>query len=307
MIDISYLDYYLPNHYEKAADLLVAINNEEINSKSLIDFGGLDNVAIEYYLSNFEMVDLLIAKYIEKGNDISDVDYIICNGADRVFWESGSIPHEIASKYNIKNVSIIPVNQQCSTMSSSMELADALISSGRAKKILMFTFSRSYDVKKRIENVTLLGDGAAMMILEKKGNIKIVDACSRSFKRKTNILDMSKLTDLQKTNASFYMKETIKELLERNNIDFDEIKYIIPQNLNKMLSKLDAKNLGINYKNFFVNNISRCGHIGDVDTVMNLKDFYESNLVKQGEKYLIVTSGAIGTSLTYVAVLLENN
>ena len=291
MIDISYLDYYLPNHYEKAADLLVAINNEEINSKSLIDFGGLDNVAIEYYLSNFEMVDLLIAKYIEKGNDISDVDYIICNGADRVFWESGSIPHEIASKYNIKNVSIIPVNQQCSTMSSSMELADALISSGRAKKILMFTFSRSYDVKNRIENVTLLGDGAAMMILEKKGNIKIVDACSRSFKRKTNILDMSKLT----------------ELLERNNIDFDEIKYIIPQNLNKMLSKLDAKNLGINYKNFFVNNISRCGHIGDVDTVMNLKDFYESNLVKQGEKYLIVTSGAIGTSLTYVAVLLENN
>ena len=292
MIDISYL---------------VAINNEEINSKSLIDFGGLDNVAIEYYLSNFEMVDLLIAKYIEKGNDISDVDYIICNGADRVFWESGSIPHEIASKYNIKNVSIIPVNQQCSTMSSSMELADALISSGRAKKILMFTFSRSYDVKNRIENVTLLGDGAAMMILEKKGNIKIVDACSRSFKRKTNILDMSKLTDLQKINASFYMKETIKELLERNNIDFDEIKYIIPQNLNKMLSKLDAKNLGINYKNFFVNNISRCGHIGDVDTVMNLKDFYESNLVKQGEKYLIVTSGAIGTSLTYVAVLLENN
>ncbi|CDM70316.1 Hypothetical protein CM240_3199 [Clostridium bornimense] len=307
MINISYLDYYLPESYEKAKNLLSEINNEEINSKSLLDFGGLENVAVEYQLSNFEMLDLLMKRYIDSGNEVADIDYIICNGADRVFWEAESIPHEIASKYNINKAAIIPVNQQCSTVSSSMELADALICSNRGKKILMLTFSRAYDVKKRVENVTLLGDGAAIMVLEKKGDVKVIDVCSRSFKRTTNILDMSKLTELQKTNASFYMKTTIEELLRKNNVKLEEIKYIIPQNLNKMLSKLDAKNLGINYENFFVRNISRCGHIGDVDTIINLKDFYDAKLIGLGEKYLLITSGAIGSNLTYVAVLFENN
>lgn len=303
MISISYLDYYTPKFLEKAECLLSAIERDEnvqINRKIYMEYGGIDNITVEDTLSNYEMVDLLVKKYQEEGHDLSDIDYIICNGEDKILWEFECIPHEIANKYKMDKASIILLNQQCAITTSAIEIADALINSGKGEKVLILTLSRGDNIEQRVGSLTILGDGAAMMILEKEGMIKVIDTCSRSCKKETEALNLAGLKETQKVSH-----DVVEKLLSKNNIKLEDIKYVITQNINKMASKLDAKSIGVSNNKLYYN--TSCGHLGDVDAIMNIKDFYDRRLTKPGEKYLLMTAGGIHSSSTYVSVLLENN
>ncbi|SHI58768.1 3-oxoacyl-[acyl-carrier-protein] synthase-3 [Clostridium cavendishii DSM 21758] len=304
---ISYLDYYMPKTYEKAEEILKQINDESINIKYMLNQGKLENISVENELNNHEMIFKLMDKYIESNNSASDFDAIIFQGADRNICNETSIPYVIIEKYNMNKATVFALNQECSTTLQAIELADGLINSNKAKKVLIASICRADNVQERYVFPTILGDGAGLIVIENQGKLKILDSFSRtdgtySYKKYMNIPYI-----LSEKDITINIKNAILKLLENNKLTTDDVKFIVPQNVNEIVYRLHAKVLKISPEKFFLKNIPFGGHVGDIDTIRNLKDIIDKNLVFEKEKLVLFAMGMIAENQTYVSILIEKN
>lgn len=302
---ISYLDYYIPKPYVQAEEILNQVMDESININYILNDGKLKNISVENKLSKHEMVFKLMDKYLSNNNSTNDFDAIIFHGADRNICNETSIPYVIIEKYNMNKATVFALNQECSTTLQAIEIADGLINSHKAKKILIASICKAENPQERYVFPTILGDGAGLIIIENQGKLKIVDSFSKTDGKYSYRKYMNIPYTLSEKDITINIKNTILTLLKNNNLISDDIKFIVPQNINEIVYKLHAKVLKISPKKFFLKNIPFGGHIGDIDTIRNLKDIIDENLLLKNDRLVLFAMGMIADNQTYVSILIE--
>lgn len=99
------------------------------------------------------------------------------------------------------------------------------------------------------------------------------------------------------------LEKSVKALLQQANCTLEEIKYIIPHQANYRIIECAAKKLGIGMDRFYIN-LDAYGNTSAASIGIALDEVRKKNLVKKGDKILIV---GFGGGLTYGGFILKIN
>ncbi len=306
MSKIIYADYYMPSN-------TVSVKNILLNSKAFLATNSSTNIneAVNKYIRDTGLSEITI----EKDGDITDIFSgmltkmfekmdIAPEKIKNIFYTSYenydyndrvSVPYYLQIKYKLFNAAVMTLHQYCSSTLQAIRMADSLNKNEKGGYSLIISPSFLGESEDRYVDITVMGDGAAIML--------VGDDCNEGFK----IIDTFSISD---GYISYYCYENPKKS-EKNKYDELKIKLIIFESLRKAIKKTieihenwftDAKlvivqNISINFIKEYSKNLGRFyanyygGHIGDVDITRNLKDLMDSAKFEKGDKIILFGLG----------------
>jgi len=223
-------------------------------------------------------------------------------------------------------------NQGCSGYIYGLSMAKAYINSGIANTVLLLT-AETYSKhihEKDLGNQSIFGDGAAATIIERSDKEHIFDFILGSdgsgkenlivknggFRNQNTINAVPKETssgDIYTDNHIFMngpeifnftikaVPQAVNACLEKNKLSLDEINYVIFHQANKFMIDYLRKKLKISPDKFY-SNMLLTGNTVSATIPIAMKDAYEKNLIRSGDKVLLC---GFGVGYSWGAVVIE--
>ncbi len=244
----------------------------------------------------------------DKKFDAQKIDCIVVASTTNEKMMPG-ISFEIQKALNIKKCFCIDISSGCSGYINGLDIVRLYIASGKIQYGLVVgveVLSKYLDIND-INTSILLGDGAGATLLGKCEESKIYCSNIESIGQEGDILTCSTNENIYMEGKKIYkfgtikVSENIKELMKENNINNEEIKYIIPHQSNIRIMKSIANRLGIEKQKIYVN-IEEKGNTFNASIPIALYQMEEENLLHNGDKVIIV---GYGGGLNLGSVLLE--
>lgn len=239
---------------------------------------------------------------------IEDIDCIIVGTfTPDFFFPSTAV--SVINKLQAINAWGFDLSAACSGFCYSLSVATAMIKQGTVRNVIVCGAER---LSKTINNfdyktAVLVGDGAGAVLLESTEDsqlivndtfCKVVADTGNSvfFKTPFNTSDWSKeIFELRGRdvyiNAVKIMSETVKEFLNKNNLELNDFDHIIPHQANLNILSDVAKELNSDLNKFKIN-IQKLGNTGSASIPLCLSEFVLSGVVKKGDRILFVSFGA---------------
>ena len=261
-------------------------------------------------------------KLIEKKKlDPNSIDLVIVSTITPDFHGASTAP-TVASQINASNAYAFDINAACSGFLFGMSTATSYIESGRYKKILLIGADKMSSIVDYTDRSTsiLFGDGAGAVLIEPSDNdfgwedeflrsdgigaewLKIKAGGSlyptskETFEKKWHYITQDGKTVFK--SAVSEMANATEQIIIRNNLDPDEIKYLLPHQANKRIIDATAEKINLD-KNKVLMNIEEYGNT-TAATIPLLMHDYENNF-KKGDKIILA---AFGAGLTWGAAYL---
>lgn len=313
MANICHLDYHL-FEFQKVEEVIKANKNFVLpeNYSSVDEFcedfkeqSHLDNISIGKPDDAFPIVDKMVEKFFSESKvKPEDVQYIVY--VDQYFStdEKASIPHGIAKKYNMEDAVVFNLHQGCGSSLTAMTLANKLLTEDD-KYMIVLSACFVPNVELRYIVTTVVGDAVSMVVLNKsKGDIQLLADRTRS----EGTMSLNYYNNINKElDAIAVIRvgiKTIKTMLKENNITIDDIDKMVPQSIHyNAYLNIYSNFLGIESEKIFLDNISKGGHLGDVDVIRNIKDY--SDAEKNKTVLLYGLGGPVGKDKNFNALLLK--
>lgn len=202
------------------------------------------------------------------------------------------------------------VSAACSGFLYALEVADGLLKSGKAERILVVGTERLSEIVDWSDRSTcvLFGDGAGAVVLERSEDESDVLA-SRMYSE-GNLWDLlyaekggfirMKGRELFKV-AVRNMEDACREVMEEAGASAEDITLVIPHQANVRIINSLADKLGISREKVFVN-IDRYGNTSAASIPIALHEALQEGRIKRGDLLLFT---AMGGGLTWGATLLR--
>jgi len=252
---------------------------------------------------------------------IKDIDAIIVATATGDYIGFPSTACVIQDKLGLDEIPAFDVVAGCTGFIYALEIADAMMHRDDLKHVAVIGVEKLSAVTDWSDRNTcvLFGDGAGVAILAKNDTIPdsgIIDSVLHAKGSGASYLSIPSggtadrngaKTTLQMDGRAVYnfavrvVKDTILELLERNDLSIDDIDWIVPHQANSRIISAAAKRLGIREDKFFMN-IANYANTSAASIPIALDDMNRQFLLKRGMK--IITVG-FGAGLTYGGNLLQ--
>lgn len=266
------------------------------NSQAVSDLASaaINNLMQHYEVDPAEIEGLILAT--------ATPDHILVPAASKVCEKSGLV-----------NAFGFDVNAACSGFLYALEMASAMIESGRYSKILVAGADKMSSIVDYEDRNTciLFGDGAGVVLLEKSteesGMMKTVLKTDGSGTEALLVpaggsrFPASMKTILHrehyiKQDGSFVFKKAVesmsavcKEVLGLNNLNSPDIDWVVPHQANLRIIKAVSENLNVDFEKFKVN-IQKYGNTTSATIPLCLWDFAAD--FKAGQNILLTAFGA---------------
>ena len=257
----------------------------------------------------------------KKKLDPKTIDLVILSTITPDFHGASTAP-TVASKINASNAYAFDINAACSGFLFGMSTATSYIESGRYKKILLIGADKMSSIVDYTDRSTsiLFGDGAGAVLIEPSENdfgwedeflrsdgvgaewLKIKAGGSlypitkETFEKKWHFITQDGKTVFK--SAVSEMANATEQIIIRNKLDPDDIKYLLPHQANKRIIDATAEKINLD-KNKVLMNIEEYGNT-TAATIPLLMHDYENNF-KKGDKIILA---AFGAGLTWGAAYL---
>lgn len=303
MTGISYLNYYMLEECMSADEYIQKYGNIFVDEsfKSLKDFAklfskntGIKNISI-CQSPIFEMFKTLIKKYFaDTLTPVENIKYIIFTDEVLLQEESGYIAYIIKDYFEMINAVVILIDQHCSSTTLAIGILSRLVNSGEVALVL--SSCKIEKMENRFVGYSIKGD--AVGIAEIRTSNYFLGIKDYNFTSCSNL----KLAN-GRDNVIINGINNINMLLKKNDLTIESVDKVIPQNVNKTAYEyLYTRFLKCEKKKFFLDNVSRGGHLGDVDTIANIKDFTER---EDYQRIIVYSIGAFKNNYNYNSLLLE--
>ncbi|MCM1992311.1 beta-ketoacyl-ACP synthase III [Oceanirhabdus seepicola] len=220
------------------------------------------------------------------------------------------------------NAVAFDITAACSGLIYGMKIAKQFMMEERYKKALVIgseVLSRIIDWKDR-NTCVLFGDGASAVVLEQTDeNIGIKDidiysdgaagmalTCKTRPLRNLCVESDEELDHIQMSGSDIFrfgvkvIAKNVKDVLERNNLTINDIKYIVPHQANTRIIETAARKLKVSSDKFYTN-LSEYGNTSAASIGIALNEMMEKNLIQRGDKFIMVGFGG-GLSWGYALV-----
>jgi len=224
----------------------------------------------------------------------------------------------VQHKLGIKQpVAAFDISVACSGFVYVLSVAESLIITGKYNHILLIgseVFSKILDWKDR-NTCVLFGDGAGAAVLaasDTESGIRDSILCAEGENNASlvcapkNIEDNDARPVIKMRGKEVYLfavktlQDTINAILERNNLTFDDIRWVIPHQANVRIIDTACKRGGFDRDRFYVN-IENYANTSAASIPIALAEIHEKGLLRRGNT--IITAG-FGAGLSYGANLI---
>ena len=266
--------HFVPDNTVSNTELSLRYN---VTEDWIIDRTGIDQR--HYYLegATSDMIVKAALRCLSKADvKADDIDCIIVATMTPDYYcpSTAAIVHQ---KLNTKNACGFDIMAACSGYIYALQIASSLIASNSYKTILVCgadKMSSCIDTKDR-RTVLVLSDGAGVSLLQhSETNNNLIDiVCKLDSTHATDvsILYGGSKMPLTKENISedkhylrftgkgifdngvSLMYQVITEIMEKNNLSFDDIDFIIPHQSNKRMIEVLAQRLSLPIEKFIIN------------------------------------------------------
>lgn len=310
---------YTPDNIVTNFDLekLVDTNDEWIRTRT-----GISKRRISDGEDNTDLAFKAAKSALDKqGIDPLEIDLIIVATCSSNYHVP-STACVVQSLLGAKNAVAFDITAACSGLIYGLKIAKQFMSEGRYKKSLVIgseVLSRLINWEDR-NTCVLFGDGASAVVLEQTEEdlgIKDIDifsdgASGMSLTCKTrplnnmSIQSEEELDYIKMTGADIFkfavkvITKNVQGILERNGLNMEDIKYIVPHQANIRIIETAAKRLKTPLEKFYTN-LSEYGNTSAASIGIALNEMYEKGLVEKGDKIIIVGFGG-GLSWGYALV-----
>lgn len=246
------------------------------------------------------------------GTKPEEVDLLICatSNPDYRFPSTGSI---IAHNVGLPNAYAYDIQAACAGFLVALQDGAAYVKSGLRKKVVVVAAEKMSSMTNYTDRATcpLFGDGAGAMLLEPtEENVGIIDgvfhidgqglehlwmpAGGSSLPASHETIDAQQHYVIQDgrnvyKNAVTDMLESSIEVMERNNLNVEEVDWFIPHQANLRIIEAVGSRLGIANEKVLVN-IEKYGNTSAASIPLCL-DEYKDRL-KKGDKVILTAFGA---------------
>ena len=245
-------------------------------------------------------------KAIESANiNAEDIDLLIVatTTPDLVFPSTACLVQE---RLGIRNCPAFDIQAVCAGFVYALDVADKFIKTGSATRALVIgaeTFSRIIDWSDR-NTCVLFGDGAGAVILEQSEQPGIVSSVLHADGRYADLLcvpvgvskDYSKVLQGQAYTtmqggevfkvAVKKLGESIDELISLNNLNYDDIDWMVPHQANIRIINAMAKKLNLSKEKVIVT-IDKHGNTSAASIPLALDVGIRDGRIKRGQKLII--------------------
>ena len=318
---ITAIGGYIPDDFISNKDLekMVDTNDEWITERTGIKKRRILKAKgkATSYLAIKAANDLIKKKKL----DPKTIDLVILSTITPDFHGASTAP-TVASKINASNAYAFDINAACSGFLYGMSTATSYIESGRYKKILLIGADKMSSIVDYTDRSTsiLFGDGAGAVLIEPSENdfgwedeflrsdgvgaewLKIKAGGSlypttkETFEKKWHFITQDGKTVFK--SAVLEMVNATEQIIIRNKLDPDDIKYLLPHQANKRIIDATAEKINLD-KNKVLMNIEEYGNTTAATIPLLMYD-YENNF-KKGDKIILT---AFGAGLTWGAAYL---
>ena len=318
---ITAIGGYVPVDFISNKDLekMVDTNDEWITARTGIKKRRIlkEKGKATSYLAIKAANDLIKKKKLEPDT----IDLVIVSTITPDFHGASTSP-TVASQINASNAYAFDINAACSGFLYGMSTATSYIESGRYKKVLLIgadMMSSIVDYTDRSTSI-LFGDGAGAVLIEPSKNefgwedeflrsdgvgaewLKIKAGGSlyptskETFEKKWHYITQDGKTVFK--SAVSEMANATEQIIIRNKLDPNDIKYLLPHQANKRIIDATAEKINLD-KNKVLMNIEEYGNTTAATIPLLMYD-YENNF-KKGDKIILA---AFGAGLTWGAAYL---
>jgi 3-oxoacyl-[acyl-carrier-protein] synthase III len=313
MTKVIYSDYYLPDNFIHVSEFLKISKfkqaHDDYFAECFISQSKLENIAIEKEKNEIEIFSVLMEKCFSNGPVApEDITHIIYTNPENWEIDGVYIPYYLQRKFDLFNASIVGMIQECVTTLQAIQTANSIIASGNGNKILILPLCYGWKDEDRYTGATVVGDGAGLLVVGPEGEsgtvktgLSVSDG-TYSYNKYRKIPSRISGLEIAKGGANFIVR-----FLKINNLTLDDIKLIIPQNINYSEYHMYTQLLGVDVSKFFLENISTGGHLAEVDSIRNYSDVMGKNMLREGDLVLLYGSGTIGKGMdsVYNTVLVQ--
>ncbi|NLE16674.1 MAG: ketoacyl-ACP synthase III [Spirochaetales bacterium] len=307
-IQITALGSYSPTRVVTNDELSHKVNTSDEWIKSHT------GIAVRHLASEQETTADLATKAVERllanhGRTAAEIDGIVVATATPDYPGFPSTACLLAQRLGIKGPAL-DISAGCTGFIYALEVGRAMITTGTMRNALVVgseTLSTVVDWDDR-NTCVLFGDGAGCVLLESKQELEgIVDTYlkAEAAGAEALVIDPDSRT-IKMDGRSVYsfavrsIGQTIETLLKRNNLNFEDIAWIVPHQANQRIIAACAKRLGIDVQKFYLN-IEQYANTSAASIPLALAEMQEKGLLKEGDRLLLVGFGA---GLTYGGTLL---
>ena len=228
-------------------------------------------------------------------------------------------------KLGLKKVACFDLEAACSGFLYSLDVADAMISSGRYSKALVIGAEKMSSIMDWEDRTTcvLFGDGAGAAVLSKEGEGpellgfyrgadgsnpsllcqpaggSAIPASEQSVNERKHYLKMNGREIFK--SAVRVMESSCRQLLDQHNISIDEIDHIIPHQANMRIVESLSQRLNVPLEKFYCN-LDRYGNTSAASIPLALSEAVHSRTIKPNDLCLLV---AFGAGLTWSSTLVR--
>ena len=249
--------------------------------------------------------------------DISEIDLII--GATYTPYDTvGSLAHSVQRRFRIFNAKCFNVDSACSSFINALEIAESFITSKKATKALIIASENNsvYNDYDDPKSGFLWGDGAAAVVVSGKssGNsdLQLIDIDTRGLACVGKSIDAVTLRPARGGlhmplgkdvfhYACLTMIAETEQLLSRNQLSPNDMKYFLPHQANKRIIEVVARKLKIQSDKVLLN-IENLGNTGCASTPLLLAENWDK--FEKNDNIVITVFGGGYSSGT---VLLRKN
>ncbi len=316
---IKKIDYFLPERILSNIELENQFpdwDSKKIEDKTGVrerHIAGDDETALDLGYKAAEKVLI--------GQNKKNIDFLLfCTQSPDYYLPTGACI--LQNKLGLRtNTGAFDYNLGCSGFVYGLAMAKSLINSGLATEILLIT-SETYSKhinKLDKSNRTIFGDGAAATIISKDSENKIFEFClgtdgsgyknlivpNGGFRKRFDVeceINNS-INSNERTDNDLYMDgpeifnftiesvpKVVKEVLEKNKCDFEDIDYFIFHQANKYIIEYLRKKIGIPSEKFY-NDLLLTGNTVSASIPLALYDCQIKNKIKDGDLVLLVGFG----------------
>lgn len=258
----------------------------------------------------------------KRGMDPSEIDCLIVGTVtpDMVFPATANI---VCDKLGAKNAWGFDISAACSGFLYSLTTGVTLIESGRYKKVVVVGADKMSAIVDYNDRSTciIFGDGAGAVLLEpNEDGFGVLDSILKSDGSGCQYLHMKaggskKPASIETVMAKEHyiyqegqavfkfavkgMADVSAELLERNNLTGDDIKWLVPHQANKRIIDATANRMGLSHDKVMLN-IQRYGNTTSGTIPLCLWDWEKQ--LKKGDNLVLA---AFGGGFTWGATLVK--
>ena len=242
--------------------------------------------------------------------DDIDLGILATTTPDQTFPSTAT---KVQARLGMSNGAAFDIQAVCSGFLYGISTADAFIRSGQARTVLLIgaeTFSRILDWEDR-GTCVLFGDGAGAVVLQASANGAATDDddAGAGHNRERGILSTHLHSDGHVRmvgrevfrHAVTNLAAVVDEALEANNLERDDISWLVPHQANKRILDSTARKLGMS-PDRVVTTVDRHANTSAASIPLALDAAVRDGRIKRGDLLLLE---AMGGGLTWGSALVR--